>query len=118
MQKLLHDTGIIKKIVAMMLMLGAVAIITAAVNAWKIRSIDARYAELVDHKLPAITHVVRSNRQVAEMLKDGFRAVVFVPASPAGRKAASELETHFRAANASMDRAVQLDRPSRPSSKR
>ena len=65
MQRLLQDTGIMKKILAMMLMLGLVAITTAGVNAWKIKSIDERYAVLVENRLPAITQMVRSHRQAA-----------------------------------------------------
>lgn len=110
MQRLMQDTGIMKKILAMMLMLGVVAIITAGVNAWKITTIDARYAELVDNRLPAITQMVRSHRQTSEIVKNGLRATMYAPGSSAASAAAAALDRNLADAQTSFDTAVKLDR--------
>ena len=109
MQRLLQDTGIMKKIVSMMLMLGFVAVATAGVNAWKMQGIGTRYAEMVDNQLPAITQMVRSNRMMAEMLKDSYRATLFGVGSPQARAAVDDLEQRYKDAGAGMDEAVRLD---------
>ncbi len=109
MQGLLQNMGIMKKILAMMLLLGGVAILTAAASAWKISSLDARYTGLVESELPATTQMVRSNRQAAEIVKNGFRAVTYGPASNAGRSAASEVETIMGEVDESLTKAVDLD---------
>lgn len=108
MQRLLQDSGIMKKILAMMLMLGLVAMATAGVNAWKIRSVDAQYSVLVNSKLPAIPQLIRGLRLATDMVKNGYRAVAFPPGSTASRSAVAKMEANYKELSESFDRAVEL----------
>ena len=109
MQRLLRDTGIMKKILTMMLVLGAVAILTAAVNAWKIQTIATRYSVLVDNKLPAVTQMVRAHRQAVEILKNGFRVAVYPPGSQRWQEAAAGIDKYLAEVEKTQEEAVRLD---------
>ncbi len=93
MQRLLRDTGIMKKILTMMILLGAVAILTAGVNAWKITLVDAKYSYMVDHRLPALTQLVRSLRHVNDGVFNGLQIITFPAGSDAYRRASVDLES-------------------------
>lgn len=93
MQRLLRDTGIMKKILTMMILLGAVAILTAGVNAWKITLVDAKYSYMVDHRLPALTQLVRSLRHVNDGVFNGLQIITFPAGSEANRRASVDLES-------------------------
>ena len=81
MKKLLENTRIMTKVLSVLLMLGFVGIAIAAVNATKMRNIDASYAVLVNHELPATAQLIRTNRYASDIIKIIARAIDFAPAS-------------------------------------
>jgi ABC-type enterochelin transport system permease subunit len=52
-----------KKILALLLLLGCVAIGTAAVSSWRLGSLDERYTVLVKQRMPRVTQLICSHRQ-------------------------------------------------------
>ncbi|UUR06900.1 methyl-accepting chemotaxis protein [Sphingomonas glaciei] len=98
-----------KKMLALMLVLGGMAIVTAGVNAWTMRSVNARYSVLVDHHLPSITQLVRGLRLSTDMVRSAYRTVTAAPGSVQARDAARNVDVDHRKALESFDHAVELN---------
>nr|WP_314445728.1 methyl-accepting chemotaxis protein [uncultured Sphingomonas sp.] len=109
MQRLLQDIGIMKKILAMMLLLGLVGMVSAGVNAWRIRSIDQQYSTLVTTKLPAIPQLIRGLRYATDMVKNGYRVVAYPVGSEAEQLGLAELADDYAQAVDSFSKAAAIN---------
>lgn len=109
MQRLLQDSGIMKKILVMMMVLGTAGIATAAMDAWQLRKIEREYSVLVNNKLPSVTHLVRGLRQATDMVKSGYRAAASTPGSERARDAEEAVRASYEASLVSFGKAARLD---------
>lgn len=109
MQRLLQDTGIMKKMLALMLMLGGMVIVTAAVNSWTVRSVSERYDVLVQSKMPSITQLVRGLRLSTDMVRSSYAALTSGPGSKEAERATNDMKAGFDGALHSFDKAAELN---------
>ena len=109
MKRLLQDMRIMPKILAMLLMLGAVTVGIAVMNAFSMKAEDQEYSQMVSRELPATTQLVRMNRFVTEMVQIGYRTTAFAPASIQAQSAPAEIEKSHENALKALNTAVELD---------
>ena len=109
MKKLLENTRIMTKMLSVLLMLGFVGIAIAAVNATKMRNIDAKYAVLVDNELPATAQTIRMHRHASELIKIAAMAVDYAPGSNQFLVFEQQLEESYLNSKRTLAKAIDLD---------
>ena len=97
------------KILAMMLMLGAVSVLITAMSSMEIRSLKSSYGQLVDNRLPAIQQLIRSHRQGTEIVKHGMEALLAGAGTGAARQARELADGSLAEAEKSLAKAAELD---------
>ena len=103
--KVLENVKIAPKIIALLMMLGAVTIFVAAFGASRLMTADAAYGELTKQKAAAALAHGRVHQRMTGMLYNGYQVLVLDGASPQARAAADQAEEDYRQALQRLDEA-------------
>lgn len=109
MTRVLANIKIMHKVLAVLLLLGAVTVALAVLDSSRIRMVDQNYSMLVDSKLPATIQLVRMNRFATEMVQIGYRTVAFPAGSSQSQSAGGEIDRKRDQALDALATAIQLD---------
>ncbi|HEX8484344.1 methyl-accepting chemotaxis protein, partial [Sphingomonas sp.] len=96
--KLLENTKISVKIIALLMLLGAITGYIAWSGSRSMLAADAEYSQLVSITLPNTTKVARINRQAIEMVYGSYTAIFFDGASPQAQEGAELSKTAYAGA--------------------
>lgn len=109
MTSLLANTRIMRKVLAVLLLLGTLTLGLTSALSLKVQSVDATYSVLVNEDLPATTQLIRMNRFATEIALIGYRTVAFSPGSAPAQAAPALIEAKHQQALASLSKALELD---------
>ena len=107
--RFLANTKIMHKVLAVLLLLGAVTVGLAAWNAVTTTAVDRRYSELVNSKLPATTQMVRMNRYATEMVEVAYRTTTYPRESEQAQSAPEAIDEAHDKASKALAKAGELD---------
>jgi methyl-accepting chemotaxis protein len=93
--RILENTKIGAKIVAMIVMLGATSVLTAAYGGQQLVQTDTAYSVLTDVRGPARVKVARANQAMNQMAYSAAMTIFEDAASPRGRQAKADYEKAY-----------------------
>jgi methyl-accepting chemotaxis protein len=108
MTNVLANLSIRTKILSLQALGSLVCVGVAAVGYLSATGIDARYTDLVDHRMPTTTLLARTQRLATEMVYHGYRAVYYDAGSEAGQRTRRDEPAAYREAKETLAEAHRL----------